>query len=370
MGSDNDIHDRLLYELATTTWEESPIIIRQPITPPPQQEQESDPDFYIISSPEISRSEVVSKTDDVQDNEVTCSTGVGEVRSHHEDSETSEREKRKHSKSSKSRKHRHKKSKRSYHYSSEEGERERRRSRSREWRRERTRSPSTPSHTTDSPYEDYKRRKGTNYSTDAKSRSRSHDHKSRDHKRHSRHHSSSSHDWSRSSHDKSKRQKTLSHDRKSSSKRSYEKSRHGSTSRRKSHDRSHDRRKRYSNYSTSTSEEESKAQQSSKLSEDDIKRELQDINDDLLTVKKQLLKHCLHKERTALLKSALQKELGGVDMSLAPHTDNDVPSGIEDLESELMRIERDIEAGKDQVAAVNKRLKEDINNDQSYSSDE
>ena len=57
-------------------------------------------------------------------------------------------------------------------------------------------------------------------------------------------------------------------------------------------------------------------------------------------------------------------------MSLAPHTDNDVPSGIEDLESELIRIERDIEAGKDQVAAVNKRLKENTDNGHSYSSDE
>ena len=356
--SEDDMHKRILYELATSTWDESPVITCKRDTPTSNRGWDSDQDVIIIStSPSVSDTEgIILRHERVQDNRVTCSTGGSrggkgerrnEIGGESEGSVVHEK-RRKHSKRSKTKSHKHRRS-----YLSDSGscseEREGRRSKS----RERSNSQSlTPKYYKDSKrkYDKERKHRTSTHHKEGKSDRRSRD-ESCDHGSRSRYHGYSSRDHSRSSRDYKGKKR---HEKRSKKgKRSHEKDKQ---SRRKSRDQSHDKKKAYMISDCSTSGDDRDV-----FSDDQIKRELEDINDDLLNMKKRLLKHCLHRERATLLKSALHKELGGIDTPLDTPTKEGVAgtSSIDELEDELMRIERDLEASRNEVAVVNERLKED-----------
>ncbi|XP_003388691.2 PREDICTED: E3 ubiquitin-protein ligase Topors-like [Amphimedon queenslandica] len=358
--SEDEMHKRILYELATSTWDESPIITRKPDTPPSNRAQDSDQDFIIIStSPSVSDIEgLVPRDEGVQDNRVTCSTGRDRGEKQDEGESEGSRvceKRRKSSKSSKTKSRKHKKSYLSDSGSCSEEREERRRRKRRSRSRERTNSPSlTPEYYYKDSKRTYDKKRKHRSSTHHKQRKsdRSSRDESCDHRSHSRYHGYSSRDRSQSSHGQERKRYHKRHAKRG--KRSHEKEKR---SQKRLRDRSHDKKKAdmlSGDYSTSDDD-------CDVLSDGEIKRELEDINNDLLNMKKRLLKHCLHRERATLLKSALQKELGGIDTPLDTPTNEDEggSSSIDELEDELMRIERDIEMSRNEVAAVNERLEKD-----------
>lgn len=335
---------------------------RKPDTPPANEPQDPDQDFIIIStSPSVSDIEglIGGRHESVQDNRVTCSTvrdrGGQQDEGESEGSRVHEKIRRKSFKSSKTKSHKHKRSYLSDSSRSCSEEREKRRRRKRRSRsRERTNSSSL---TLEYHHKDSKRahdkekkhRSSTHHKrrkSDRSSRDESCDHRNR-----SRYHGYSSCDRSQSSRDHEREKHHKRHSTKG------KRSSHGKEkqSQKRSLDLSHDKKKAdiLSDYSTSDDDYVV-------LSDDEITRELKDINNDLLNMKKRLLKHCLHRERATLLKSALQKELGGVDTPIVTPTNKGKDdTSIDELENELIRIEKDIETRRNEVTAVNERLEKD-----------
>lgn len=107
----------------------------------------------------------------------------------------------------------------------------------------------------------------------------------------------------------------------------------------------------------------------SSVSNDFINSQLQCVDSDLIKTKRKLLKQLLKEERTLLLKKAIYKETGG-DNLMSHITEIHQSSSTNDenvdrLLQELQDIKKAIDDGKRKVLAVEKRLSQEFDSDES-----